>query len=237
MEKTIWFYADDYRLHGTLHLPAAGNAPVVIGCHGLLSSGDSPKQIALAGACTAAGIAYFRFDHRGCGRSEGLFTEATSLEGRIRDLLAALEALRQLGDLRPKRTGLFGSSFGGSVVLSAAPLINPLAVVTVAAPIRSRDIRKPYTNRESDEKWIASMNPDDLFFDISQRISGVCELLVFHGDADMIVPFTNCEEIYETASRPKEFIRLENGDHPMSDPDHQRLFMEKTTAWFRERLL
>lgn len=77
----IQFAADGFRLKGTLHLPAADNPPVVIGCHGLLSDRSSPKQIALAEACNALGLAFFRFDHRGCGESTGRLEAVTSLEG------------------------------------------------------------------------------------------------------------------------------------------------------------
>jgi predicted acyl esterase len=85
--KKITFLSDGFKLYGTLHLPPAERPPVVIGSHGLLSSSSSPKQIALARACTAAGIAYFRFDHRGRGKSEGVFKEVTSLKARCTDLL------------------------------------------------------------------------------------------------------------------------------------------------------
>jgi predicted alpha/beta-hydrolase family hydrolase len=69
--RKIKFFADGFELKGTLHMPAGGRPPVVIGCHGLYSSQESPKQIALAAACTAMGIAYFRFDHRGCRSQPG----------------------------------------------------------------------------------------------------------------------------------------------------------------------
>ena len=47
--KDITFSCDDFELKASLHLPPVGRPPVVIGCHGLLSDRNSPKQIALAG--------------------------------------------------------------------------------------------------------------------------------------------------------------------------------------------
>ena len=44
----IAFSSDGLLLKGFLHLPARKQPPVVIGSHGLLSSGASPKQVALA---------------------------------------------------------------------------------------------------------------------------------------------------------------------------------------------
>ena len=72
-QENISFNSDSLKLKGVLHLPDDGQPPVVIGSHGLYSSGSSPKQIALAEQCNRLGIAYFRFDHRGCGSSQGEF--------------------------------------------------------------------------------------------------------------------------------------------------------------------
>ncbi|MEJ2475932.1 MAG: alpha/beta hydrolase [Desulfobacterales bacterium] len=85
--RWIDFLSEGYRLKGMLHLPTAERPPVVIGSHGLLSSSESAKQRELAARCTAAGMGYFRFDHRGCGRSQGYFPEVTTLEGRVQDLI------------------------------------------------------------------------------------------------------------------------------------------------------
>ncbi len=67
---------------GTLHLPDRSRPPVVIGSHGLFGTAGSAKQVDLAVACVAAGIGFFRFDHRGCGHSTGDFARVTTLTGR-----------------------------------------------------------------------------------------------------------------------------------------------------------
>ena len=94
--KRITFLSGGFRLKGVLHLPSAENPPLVIGSHGLESSGDSPKQIALAEKCNKAGIAFFRFDHSGCGNSEGNFPEVTSLESRREDLISAYKTVMEI---------------------------------------------------------------------------------------------------------------------------------------------
>ena len=97
--KNINFSSDGYTLRGTLHLPAKENPPVIIGCHGLLSNRDSPKQIQLGIQCVTHDIAFFRFDHRGCGQSSGIFEKVTSLEARCNDLLSALDTIRARQDI------------------------------------------------------------------------------------------------------------------------------------------
>jgi alpha-beta hydrolase superfamily lysophospholipase len=71
--ETVAFKSDEYTLMGSLHLPGDKPAPFVIGCHGLIADRRSPKQVGLAHACCRQGIGYFRFDHRGCGESQGEF--------------------------------------------------------------------------------------------------------------------------------------------------------------------
>jgi alpha-beta hydrolase superfamily lysophospholipase len=116
-QKNITFSSNGFTLKGTLHLPDAEHPPVVIGSHGLFSSGSSPKQIALAKRCNACGIAFFRFDHRGCGQSQGIFQEVTTLEARCNDMISAIKTIQNRNDTG-NRIGLFGSSMGGAVCLS-----------------------------------------------------------------------------------------------------------------------
>ena len=98
-----------------------------------MSDRRSPKQIALAEACTAQGMAYFRLDHRGCGESAGRLEEVTSLEARVNDVLQALRVIESRPDLG-KRIGLFGSSMGGAVCLQVATCRKVEALVTFAGP-------------------------------------------------------------------------------------------------------
>ena len=121
-QHRIKFSSDEFRLVGTLHMPPAVSPKVVIGCHGLLANRQSPKQISLAEACNRKGLAYFRFDHRGCGDSEGEFSAVTSLDARCRDLQWAIATIEANADTGPIAC-LFGSSFGGSVVLAHASSI------------------------------------------------------------------------------------------------------------------
>jgi predicted acyl esterase len=137
--ETVTFKSNGYSLTGTLHLPQATPAPMVIGCHGLMADRNSPKQVGLAQACTRRGIGYFRFDHRGCGDSQGEFDQVTSLKGRREDLFDAIRFLHAT-DLCNGDIGLFGSSMGGTVCISVADVLNIDAWVTYASPIRSSSI-------------------------------------------------------------------------------------------------
>jgi alpha-beta hydrolase superfamily lysophospholipase len=225
--NTIRFACEGYRLKGVLHLPASENPPVVIGVHGLLSSSESAKQRELARFCTAAGMAYFRFDHRGCGRSQGFPPEVTSLGARVRDLMAAVHCIKSRRDIG-KRIGIFGSSMGGSVCLAAARSIGADAMVTYAAPLMSRSIRGVDDGIGENAAPGILQRP----FDISKHIEGLRNLLIFHGDADEVVPFSDALKIFDHAIEPKRLVRQPGGDHPMNHIPHQKRFTRITVQWF-----
>ncbi|MGD2185416.1 MAG: alpha/beta hydrolase [Desulfobacterales bacterium] len=217
-------------------MPPADRPPVVIGSHGLLSDKNSPKQLELAQHCNQKHIAYFRFDHCGCGESEGKFNTVTSLKTRCADLMAAAKMLKGRDDIGA-RVGLFGSSMGGTVCLSSARRINADAVVTWAAPIRSIDMVRSQTNpagqaTTSESKHPFKANP----FDISHLLAGIQNTLIFHGDADETVPLTHATEIYELVSEPKKLVIVPQSDHRMSNPDDQQAFMREALRWFQTYL-
>jgi len=228
--KSITFRADGFRLRGTLHVPDVDHPPLVIGSRGLLSTRRSPKQIALAESCNAAGIAYFRFDHRGCGDSEGTFHKITSLKARCDDSRVAFTRLRETESFG-EGIGFFGSSYGGAAVISLSSILPVDALVTVAAPIRSHTIDTP----PDDGKAGIILDKKKLSFDISDGLSRVGNIFIVHGDADEVVPVSDGKEIYARVDAPKQLWIQSGGDHRMSDPDLQREFVTRATDWFKEQ--
>ncbi len=203
---------------------------VVVGCHGLMADKHSPKQIALARGCAAIGMAYFRFDHRGCGDSEGVFEIDTTLENRTSDLMAAVHAVnRMLGKTIPM--GLFGSSLGGTVCLTAAHSLSPFAVVTLAAPIQSRSIQLPDDSPESLKKEFVE---NRLTFNVSAAIGYVHHILIVHGSSDETVAIENAHRINSLARDPKAQLILEDGDHRISKRTHQERFLREAVQWFSD---
>ena len=233
--KDISFFSDGFKLKGYLHLPSTNRPPVVIGSHGLYSSSSSPKQIALADQCNRFGIAYFRFDHRGCGSSEGKFEQITSLEARCRDLVDAVTVITGTSDTGD-RFGLFGSSMGGTVCLSVAGELGADTLVTFAAPIRSRILENGLPLSENSDTPGIYLGNQKRRFDISDRLPAICNILVFHGEADDVVPVSHAEEIFNLVKQPKKLIKQKQGDHPMSNETHQRTFIREASLWFNQGL-
>jgi len=233
--KKITFSSDGFILRGTLHLPLQEKPPVVIGCHGLLSSSNSPKQIQLAVQCVTHGIAFFRFDHRGCGQSSGIFKKVTSLEARCNDLICAIDAIRARQDVGD-RMGLFGSSMGGAVCISVAATHHVDALVTFAAPVRSSSITFSSEKSEETNGPGPSFYKNNLESDISERFSSIKNILILHGGSDNLVPPSNAQEIFEKACEPKKLIMQKGGDHRMSNEEHQKNFLQEAILWYRNYL-
>ena len=233
-QRQLTFTCDGLRIAAVLHRPAASRPPLDIGSHGLFSNGDSPKQSALAEALNALGIAFLRLDHRGCGHSEGEFETVTTLDGRVRDLTTTAHALENhLG--YPFRLGLFGSSLGGTTCLAAAPDVKPARMVTLAAPADSRSLL--VRARQNPATPLPPVFEADAFqFDLAGRLAGVRDLLVIHGGADEVVPVEHARLIYGASREPKRLIINPGGDHRVSDPRHQKAFMEACREWFQALL-
>ena len=229
--EEIIFSADGFKLKGYLHLPPITNPPFVIGCHGLFADKNSPKQIELAQHCIQRKMAYFRFDHRGCGESSAPFEAVTSLRARCRDLKAAANMLRARDDLSDQM-GLFGSSMGGCVCLAAAQDLAARAVVTWAAPIRSADLVSPHDNPDGSLDTPFKDNP----FDIRTPLTGLRNILIFHSDADQTVPLSHAQEIYECVSEPKKLVVFLHSDHRMSHRADQKAFLRGASLWFNSCL-
>jgi len=233
--EEITFTSDGFLLHGTLSKPDIPKPPVVIGSHGLLSDSNSPKQIRLAQACNQRNSAFFRFDHRGCGQSQGNFQDVTTLNARCNDLVAAIKVMQSRNDIGDQ-IGLFGSSLGGAASLAVAAQIKVSALVIVAAPVRSRDLEK--VSQSSDEFGALpfSFYEKKLQFDISDMLSSADTILIFHGDNDAIVPLDNAYKIMAKTGDPKKLIIQKNGDHRMSNPEDQKNFIRQAVLWFDAHL-
>lgn len=229
--KKIIFKADNYMLKGWLHLPDTPSPPVIIGSHGFASSGKSPKQIELAEKCCNVGIGFFRFDHRGCGESEGEFNKVTSLDARCSDLVSAITTICNLKETSNK-ISLFGSSMGGAVVLKVAgenPQINIESIITLAAPIRGSSI---IVSNAQKKEFPAKFFEKNLKFDIYKCIENISNILIFHGAKDEVVPVENAMEIFKNIKEPKKLVIMENGDHRISNKEHQKKLIKLAVAWY-----
>jgi hypothetical protein len=232
--EKVEFESEDQKLSGILHLPEKRNPPCVIASHGLLSSKESEKYIALGDRLSQEGIAMLRFDFRGIGESEGRMEDDT-VSRRIMDLGSAIDFMQSRRDLR-NRIGLLGSSLGGYVSLIKASQVEKIrAIVIWATPFHLDDLK---SNKGAEGHPL----PEEAFFEdlpkhrLLPLLPRVSNCMVIHGEKDELVPVDQAWEIFDSLGPPKEIHILEGADHRLTDPAHRTRAMELSTAWFRRYL-
>lgn len=208
------------------------NHPCMVISHGLISSKDSSKSMALAEAFCSAGIASCRFDYHGCGESEGDLKD-TTLTIRLQNLRMVVDYVRQHEGVNPSAIGLSGSSFGGSTALLLAALDPTIrCTILMATPYRLEE--KP--DDELDEVGFADIYNDFSKYDLLGQAEKVSRVLVIHGENDETVPWTEGKAIYDHLSDPKRFELVKEGDHVFSDPIHRDRVIQLSVDWSKHFL-
>ena len=128
------------------------------------------------------------------------------LEDCIYDVLAAITALDQQGI---NRAALLGWSFGGAVVISAGAVCDAsVGVATVASQTYGTGA-------------VGKLSPKSL--------------LLIHGTADQVLPYSLSKDLYERADEPKELVLYLEDGHGIER--HRSEMLEKLYSWSKDLLL
>jgi uncharacterized protein len=232
--EKVSYKSEGQRISGILHFPESGHPPCVIASHGLLSSKDSEKYIALGERLAREGWAMLRFDFRGVGESEGRIEDDT-VTGRIADLGSAINFVRSHPGLG-NRMGLVGSSLGGYVCLIRASMEKEInAVVIWATPFHLDDLGSKKGKKEHPlpgEAFFKDL-PRHRLLPLLPKISGC---LVIHGEEDELVPVDQAWEIFNSLGSPKEIHVIEGADHRLTEPSHRQRAIDLSVDWFKKFL-
>jgi len=232
--EAVSFQSKGQKIAGILHLPDVWSRACVIASHGLLSSKDSEKYIALGERLSREGFAMLRFDFRGIGESEGRIEDDT-VSRRILDLSSAVDFVKSRPGLG-NRIGLVGSSLGGYVSLIKASMDKEIrATVIWATPFHLDDLK---SNKGTEGHPL----PEKAFFEdlpkhrLLPLLPEVPNCMVIHGEMDELVPVDQAWEIFHSLREPKEIRIIEGGDHRLTDPKHRQRAVELTVDWFKKYL-
>lgn len=260
------FRSGAYRLMATIDLPdkvaflAGGEplshrVPAVIFCHGFTGNRiESRRMYARLGAKLAElGIASFRFDHRGCGESDGDFVDFTP-EGMLEDLDAALKGFLSSRWLDRNRLAVVGYSLGGT---SASYLLNkyPEFVTAVMwAPVARPGILRERLSQHPDfDGYEERGYMDYAGFRISrsylQELDSTINpiqwtkgfrgsILFCHGEDDDVVPPEH-SLMYIDARKNAGDTRflVPNGDHGFGSAANIDLVLDRSSKWLSEQLI
>ncbi len=121
-DRVTFFTAGGLRLAGELYLPSGAaegkRYPGIVLCQGL--SGVKEKVLPeVAGFFCGEGFACLAFDYRGFGESEGVRPRLFPRE-RVEDARSAISCLISRPVIDPRRVGLYGLSYGATIVPYAA---------------------------------------------------------------------------------------------------------------------
>jgi dienelactone hydrolase len=136
LQVAVDFTCNGSRLAGTLYLPPSkGPHPAVVWLHG---SGEEPRLIygSLVAAYVRDGIAFFSYDKRGVGESEGKC--CPDVYGHFNlvtaDAVGAVSAVRRSRQIDPERVGFLGASAAGWIAPRAAETSKHVAFLAIASP-------------------------------------------------------------------------------------------------------
>ncbi len=248
-ERVSFINGRGQTLIGILHHPAEkSTSAAVILCHGMESSKESEKLVAMSRTLADKGVGALRFDFACSGESGGKFEEIT-YSGEVEDLQAAFNFLRPH---RAERIGLLGSSMGGTVaLLLAARESRVKALVTIAAPIHPEKITENLLSQEEVLRWRQTgfliyhgRRINISFLDDLQRLNVPqvaktisCPALVIHGDRDSTVPVDEAYELYGQLSSLKKLRILKGADHRLSEPRFMEEALKESVDWLVQNLL
>lgn len=164
----------------------------------------------------ANGYNYFIFDYRGYGQSGG---DSPNPKGTVADGRAAIQWLRKH---EPDRSiVIFGQSLGGAIALRAVLDLrkdfSPKAVI----------VDSTFPSYQSVARWALSQSWLTWFLQpltyvlLSDRYApdgqvaqlSPVPLLVIHGTQDHVVGHEMSDRLFSMASEPKEFWKIEGGQH------------------------
>ncbi len=222
------------RLAAMLHLPGPGRWPCLITAHGLLSSKESDKYLALAEAGTAAGLAVCRFDFSGCGESEGAL-ESRTVGSWVNDLHAVMGNLRR-DPACDGRLAVMGSSLGGFIAGTVAANRTDLrAIVSWAAPADLHDLAEREDEVRESGLGLAFMEQlrEGRFVEVPPGATRWC---IIHGARDETVPVAHSHRLAERARDPKALHIFPEADHRFLDPTHRAEAIRTRIDWIRRFL-
>jgi uncharacterized protein len=208
--------------------------PCVILSHGLISSKESSKYVAMSKNLNDAGISSCRFDYHGCGESGGNIEE-TTLTKRVGNLDAITEYVVNHNLVDADKIGILGSSFGGSTcIIKAAKDKRIKCVVLWATPYR---LEKKEDGRIAEIEFNESIYTDFLTYNLLSEAAKVSCALVIHGEIDETVPCSEGKSIYKCLKKPKKIEIIKGADHIFSNLSHREKAIGLSLNWFRRFFL
>ena len=191
-QAAIGFSSKKLSLEGIVATPdgLTGPYPALLVCHPhpmLGGNMDNPVVTVICRAAGDQGMASLRFNFRGVGGSQGLFSNG---KGEVDDVRAALSLLKRWPGVDRKRLVLVGYSFGASVVLDGLRHYKSAhSLVLIAPPI-------------------SAVRSSRIRFDQRPK-------LFMAGQHDRIAPSVELQSALDEVQPPLDFSEIAQADHSL----------------------
>ncbi len=229
-------------LVGDIHRVGAGSGRWLVLCHGMESTRGGTKQVAIVERFAPAGYNVLRFDFSFVGDSEGEYEDLT-ISGEVDDALGALDFMHKFG---ASECTLVGSSLGGLVALLAAAraphLVSRIAVIAAVADTQlftaglSDKAIAEWRSRGRRRVGSSFLKPtfldDVLRIDAAERMRSLAmPVLVMHGGADAVVPFSHAEIIRSSVAGPCKVEKFAGVGHRFEEPGALQKLLVVLARW------
>ncbi|MCF6274360.1 MAG: lysophospholipase [Robiginitomaculum sp.] len=204
----------------SIYMPPNESAPVILLMHG---NGSAAYQYtAHFEAFRRWGLGYLAVEYPGYAGNPGKPNERDIL----RTALANYDALIQTG-IKPERIFLYGDSLGAAAAIYVASERQAAGLI-LSAPFLSM---QAMARRQMPWFPTSLLLKDKYRSDL--KITAVDEpLLVLHGDADTVIPYTQSKALFELHQGDKNYVLIKGGQHNLWNteiPEHIRAFVETYT--------
>jgi abhydrolase domain-containing protein 17 len=144
------------------------------------------------------GFNVFAYDYRGYGTSDGQPSENNAYQ----DGAAAYKYLTQDLKIPPQKIIIYGQSLGGGMAADLASK-NPAAGLVLESTFTSTArVLVPFP-----------FLPFDKFTSLDKLRRVSCPVLVIHGDADNVIPFSHGQQLFAAAAEPKLSLWVKGAGH------------------------
>lgn len=214
-EDVVFQSTDQLKLHGWWLKAKGTPRGTILFAHG--NAQNVSNHIGAVHWLPPAGFNVFMFDYRGYGLSEG----TPSIPGAIADFQAALDAVLARSEVAGQRVIVFGQSLGGAVSINglarSAQRDRVAALIVESAFSDFREIARD----KLDEFWLSTLFSGVLQHGFSAEYSAAAVIgglapipvVIIHGDADAIVPYTHALRLFDAAREPKQLWTVAGGGH------------------------
>ncbi len=231
---------DGRTISGLLYQPprAAGAPPppCLVIAHGGPTGQSRPGFSLLSQLFVTRGCAVFLPNVRGSsgfGREFRRLDDRERREDSVTDLERGVAWLAGRGEIDSTRVAIYGSSYGGYMVLAALTLYperfaagvdqvgiaNFVTFLEQTAPYRRENREAEYGSLVADRELLARLSP-------IHRVERIrAPLLVLHGANDPRVPVAEAEQIVaalQARGQPVEFLRLDDEGHGVAQQENRR---------------